>query len=63
MQNLRRSLLTALGNDPALKVLLEEDKDVINALSTLGKEVADSGNYLRKYGDSQHFDLRDITDH
>ncbi|KAJ3370284.1 hypothetical protein HDU91_006426 [Kappamyces sp. JEL0680] len=71
MQGLRRSFLS-LGNDPALKVLLEEDKDVIQAVSTLGKEVLESATYLRylvvkpdarKYGDTQHFDLRDITDH
>jgi hypothetical protein len=61
MQNLRRSLLS-LSHEPAIKILLEEDKDIISATRNLGKEIGDSAAYLRKYGETQHFDLKDITD-
>lgn len=62
MQNLRRSFLSLSQNEPAIKILLEEDKDIITATQRLGKEVGESAGFLKKYGETQHFDLKDVTD-
>jgi Eisosome component PIL1 len=61
MQAIRRGILS-LGNDPALKVLLEEDKDCIKALNLVSHEIAETSKFTSKYGETQHFDLKDILD-
>jgi hypothetical protein len=61
MQALRRSILS-LGNDPTLKVLLEEDKDVIKAINTVSQEITETSIFTTKYGDTQHFDVKDIME-
>ena len=60
MQNIRRGFLS-LSNEPAIKILLEEDKDAISASKNLGKEIKESAFSLKEYGETQHFDLKDIT--
>lgn len=62
MQNIRRSFLTVSHNEPALKILLEEEKDVVQTLQKLSKEIGDTGTYLSKYGEKQHFDIKDISE-
>lgn len=61
MQAIRRSFLS-LHNDPALKVLLEEDKDVIKAANSLSHEISETSKFTVKFGETQHFDLKDILE-
>lgn len=51
------------SNDPALGVFLQEEKDVINTIKTLVKELHESAVYLAKWGESEFADINDITGH
>jgi hypothetical protein len=61
-QDMRNALLTQVSNDPGLKILLQEDKDVVGAFDNLAKETGETFRHLNKFGESQRVDLKDVVE-
>ncbi|KAJ3270045.1 hypothetical protein HDV01_000593 [Terramyces sp. JEL0728] len=62
-QGLRRGIISVQSHDPSLATLIEEEKDCIELFRKCGREVGETSKYITKWGDSEHFDLKDMTSH
>jgi hypothetical protein len=57
-QGLRRGIVSMHDKNPALANLVQEEKDVIAALNQVVKEMGEASNYLQKWGETEHYDLK-----
>jgi hypothetical protein len=62
-QGIRRSYISISSGDPVLDNLIEEEKDTVHSMTNLAKEVGDGSHYVLKWGNEEHFDLKDIATH
>jgi DNA repair ATPase RecN len=63
-QGIRRGYIALSSNaDPSLKNLIEEEKDCVNSMRKLSKEIGEASNYMLKWGDEEHLDLKDLSTH
>ena len=57
-QGLRRGLMAIHATEPSLGTLIQEEKDTIEAIQKISKELTDSSTYMAKWGEQEHFDLK-----
>jgi hypothetical protein len=57
-QGLRRGLNAIRATEPELSNLIQEEKDVIEKLKSLAKEVGESSKFMSQWGSKEHFDLK-----
>lgn len=62
-QGLRRGIAKLTEQDPHIHLLIQEEKDVMMSLDKFTKEKNEASSYLAKWGEHEHADLMDITQH
>jgi hypothetical protein len=59
----RQYIALSSKGDPALKNLIEEEKDTVHSMRNLAKKVGEAANYFLVWGNEEHEDLKDLTVH
>ena len=60
---IKRGIISMKANDPHLSNLISEEKDLIASIKQSHESNAAAAKYLSLWGEGEHTDLKDITNH